>query len=84
VNLAGLRTDEVVVEAVVGRVDDSDALLEPETVPMTHTGNAGGGNEMFSTSTPLPMAGSVGYTVRVLPHHPLLAADNELGLVTLA
>ena len=84
VNLAGLRTDEVVVEAVVGRVDASDALLEPETVPMTHTGSAGGGNEMFSTSTPLPMAGSVGYTVRVLPHHPLLAADNELGLVTLA
>jgi glycogen phosphorylase len=26
----------------------------------------------------------VGYTVRVLPHHPLLAGDNELGLVTLA
>jgi len=26
----------------------------------------------------------VGYTVRVLPHHTLLAGDNELGLVTLA
>ena len=32
----------------------------------------------------LPVAGPVGYTVRVLPHHPLLAGDNELGLVTLA
>ncbi|WP_319458160.1 MULTISPECIES: alpha-glucan family phosphorylase [unclassified Mycobacterium] len=84
VHLAGLRPDEVVVEAVVGRVDAGDALLEPETVPMTHTGSADGGNEVFSTSTPLPVAGSVGYTVRVLPHHPLLAADNELGLVTLA
>ena len=84
VHLAGLRPDDVVVQAVVGRVDASDALLEPETVPMTHTGTADGGNEVFSTSTPLPVAGSVGYTVRVLPHHPLLAADNELGLVTLA
>ena len=28
--------------------------------------------------------GPVGYTVRVLPHHRLLAGDNELGLVTLA
>jgi len=84
VHLAGLRPDEVVVQAVVGRVDAGDALLEPEAVPMAHTGSADGGNEVFSTSTPLPLAGSVGYTVRVLPHHPLLAADNELGLVTLA
>ena len=82
--LAGLRPDEVVVEAVVGRVDASDALLEPQTVPMAHTSTADGGYEVFSTTTPLPVAGPVGYTVRVLPHHPLLAADNELGLVTLA
>ena len=84
VQLAGLRPDEVVVQAVVGRVDASDALLDPVTVPMPHTGTADGGNEIFSTTTPLPVAGPVGYTVRVLPHHPLLAADNELGLVTLA
>ena len=84
VHLAGLRPDEVGVQAVLGRVDAGDALLEPVTVPMQHTGTADGGNEIFSTTTPLPVAGSVGYTVRVLPHHPLLAADNELGLVTRA
>ena len=82
--LAGLRPDEVVVQAVVGRVDAGDALLDPVTVPMTHSGSADGGRQVFSTTTPLPVAGSVGYTVRVLPHHPLLAADTELGLVTLA
>ena len=84
VQLAGLRPDEVVVQAVLGRVDGSDALVDPETVPMAHTGTAEGGDEVFSTTTPLPVAGSVGYTVRVLPHHRLLAGDNELGLVTLA
>jgi glycogen phosphorylase len=84
VQLAGLRPDEVVVQAVLGKVDASDALLDPVRVPMEHTGTADGGNEIFSTSTPLPVAGPVGYTVRVLPHHRLLAADNELGLVTLA
>ncbi|MGH3642676.1 MAG: glycosyltransferase family 1 protein [Mycobacterium sp.] len=83
VHLAGLRPDEVVVQAAVGRVDAGDALLDPVTVAMAHTGSADG-NEIFSTTTPLPVAGSVGYTVRVLPHHHLLAADNELGLVTLA
>ncbi len=72
------------MQAVLGRVDADDALIDPVIVPMTHTGTAEGGNEIFSTTTPLPVAGSVGYTVRVLPHHPLLAGDDELGLVTLA
>ena len=72
------------VQAVLGRVDATDALLDPVTVTMAHTGTADGGNEIFSTTTPLPVAGPVGYTVRVLPHHPLLASDTELGLVTLA
>ena len=84
VHLAGLRPDEVVVQAVLGRVDAGDSLVDPTTVPMAHTGSADGGNEVYSTSTPLPVAGPVGYTVRVLPHHPLLVADNELGLVALA
>ncbi len=84
VQLAGLRPHEVVVQAVLGRVDATDGLLDPVTVQMPHTTTADGGNEIFSTTTPLPVAGPVGYTVRVLPHHPLLASDAELGLVTLA
>ncbi|BBZ59461.1 glycosyltransferase family 1 protein [Mycolicibacterium monacense] len=84
VALAGLRPDEVSVQAVLGRVDASDTLLDPVTAPMEHTGTADDGREVFATTTPLPVAGPVGYTVRVLPHHRLLAADNELGLVALA
>ncbi|BBY93026.1 alpha-1,4 glucan phosphorylase [Mycobacterium gallinarum] len=84
VDLADLTPDEVSVQAVLGRVDAGDTLVGPVTVPMQHTGTADGGNEIFTTTTPLPVAGPVGYTVRVLPHHPLLAGDNELGLVTLA
>jgi len=84
VDLADLAPDEVAVQAVLGRVDAGDTLVEPVTVPMQHTGTADGGNEIFTTTAPLPVAGPVGYTVRVLPHHALLAGDNELGLVTLA
>ncbi|OBA77327.1 glycogen phosphorylase [Mycobacterium sp. 1554424.7] len=84
VQLAGLAPDEVTVQAVVGKVDASDALLDPITVEMSYTGTAEGGNQVFSTTTPLPLAGAVGYTVRVLPQHPMLADSNELGLVTLA
>jgi starch phosphorylase len=84
VQLAGLRPDEVTVQAVVGRVDTGDALVDPVTVEMPYTGTAAGGDHIFATTTPLPVAGSVGYTVRVLPHHPMLASEAELGLVTLA
>jgi glycogen phosphorylase len=84
VQLAGLRADEVSVQAVLGRVDSSDVLLDPVTVDMSHTGRTTSGNEIFTTTTPLPLAGAVGYTVRVLPYHPMLAASSELGLVALA
>ena len=84
VDLAGLRPDEVVVQAVLGRVDAGDSLVDPVSAPMSHTGTAESGYEIFTATAPLPFAGSVGYTVRVLPHHRLLAGDNELGLVTLA
>ena len=47
VHLGELQPDEVVVQAVVGRVDAGDALLDPVTVQMTHTGSADG-NELFS------------------------------------
>lgn len=84
VQLAGLAPDEVTVQAVLGRVDAGDVLVDPVTVEMSYAGHADAGNQVFSTTTPLPMAGALGYTVRVLPRHPMLAASNELGLVTLA
>ena len=84
VALAGLSPDEVAVQAVLGRVDVDDTVLDPVCVAMEHTGTSDTSGEVFATTTPLPVAGSVGYTVRVLPHNPLLAGDNELGLVALA
>jgi glycogen phosphorylase len=83
VQLAGLSPDEVTVQAAVGRVDAADALVDPVTVEMAHAGAAADG-DIFSTTMSLPVAGAVGYTVRVLPTHPMLAEPNELGLVTLA
>ena len=84
VALAGLRPDEVVVQAVLGRVEAEDTLQQPSYHTMEHVGTGENGTEIFVTTTPLSLAGTVGYTVRVLPHHVLLAADSELGLVRLA
>jgi starch phosphorylase len=88
VALAGLDPTDVAVEAVVGRVGETDELTETVTVPMKHVGPVDGaepdGAERFEAGVQLPHAGLTGYTVRVLPHNPLLASPVELGKVVLA
>ncbi|MCE7000615.1 alpha-glucan family phosphorylase [Saccharothrix sp. S26] len=79
IELAGLEPSEVDVQVALGRVGDSDELYDVVTHPMRYAGN---GN--YEVEVPLPHAGAVGYTVRVLPRHDLLASPAELGRVVLA
>ncbi|MDV6013539.1 alpha-glucan family phosphorylase [Haloechinothrix sp. LS1_15] len=76
VDLAGLSPSEVDVQAVVGKVGDADELYDVVTASMEHVGDG-----RFAARVPLPHAGSLGYTVRVLPHHELLTTPSELGKV---
>ncbi|ORW99296.1 glycosyltransferase family 1 protein [Mycolicibacillus trivialis] len=82
VHLGGLAPDQVQVQAVFGRVDPGDVLVEPMTAAMEHTGG-GDGQDTYRATIALPLAGPVGYTVRVLPAHPMLATPAEYGLVAL-
>ena len=87
VSLGGLDPADVAVEAVVGRVDETEELGDSVTVPMKHVGPVDGdaaGTERFEAVVQLPHAGLTGYTVRVLPSNPLLASPVELGKVVLA
>jgi starch phosphorylase len=84
VELAGLKPDDVDVQAVVGRVDEQEELDELVSAPMTHVGGADGEGDRFEAVVPLPHAGLLGYTVRVLPKHDLLESAAELGKVVLA
>lgn len=85
VRLAGLAPSDVLVQAVVGQVDEADELQGTRTVAMEYAGTADGAGEVrFEAVVPLPYAGLTGYTVRVLPQHPQLASTAELGKVVLA
>ena len=75
VELAGLSADDVSVEVAYGRARATDTLTDVEKAQLTPVGDA------FEATVPLDRAGSFGYTVRVLPKHPLLASDAEMGLV---
>ncbi|WP_338599583.1 alpha-glucan family phosphorylase [Saccharopolyspora sp. SCSIO 74807] len=79
VHLAGLQPSDVDVEVVVGRVDDDDELHDFMAHSMQH-----GDGEHYEATVTLPHAGPAGYTVRVLPKHPLLSGPAELGRIVLA
>jgi starch phosphorylase len=89
VDLGGLSPADVEVQSVTGRVDineqlhdittvDMDVVDDTDAVGTTDTGYR------YEAQLPLTRSGAVGYTVRVLPRHPLLASPVELGLVTTA
>jgi len=82
VELGGLASDDVVVQAVYGRVDEHDQLQLPVCLPLTPVGPGDDGLPRYEGQVPLERAGSYGYTVRVLPHSPLLPDPADLALVT--
>ncbi|WP_018334989.1 alpha-glucan family phosphorylase [Actinomycetospora chiangmaiensis] len=82
VELGGLSTSDVLVQAVVGRADDHDELSASVVEPMVPVGSSGD-TETFEATVALPHAGVLGYTVRVLPANELLASPVELGKVVL-
>ena len=77
---AGSRRTSL-VQAVVGRVDDADELRDAVTVPMKpwRVGARATTADRFEAAVPLPHAGLLGYTVRVLPRHHLLAVARGAG-----
>ncbi len=82
VELGGLASSDVLVQAVVGRADDADELTGTVVEPMSRVDRSGEA-EVFEATVALPHAGVLGYTVRVLPANDLLASPVELGKVVL-
>jgi starch phosphorylase len=86
VALDGLRPDDVAVEVVYGPVDGDDDLGDDRrTARLQPAGPAGAdGLTLFTGSRTLTATGSFGYTVRIVPAHPQLVSDVELGLIAFA
>ena len=126
VALGTLTPDDVMVEVVYGRPDDTDEIVSPAYAALAaepaaasasaasasaasasaagasaasasaasasaagpagvagaSAAGAANGLVRYSGEVPLDQPGPFGYTVRVLPNHPLLDSRAELGLVT--
>jgi starch phosphorylase len=81
VSLGDLDPSDVEVQVVHGRVDEADRLADTSTAALAHLEAYEGGRHRFEGDLKLDRTGSFGYTVRVLPRHPLLAGPAELGLI---
>jgi starch phosphorylase len=83
VALGGLSPDDVSVEVVYGRVGDADEIINPATSALALEAGPDDGVARFAGKAELGRPGPFGYTLRVVPQHPLLASAAEMGLVTL-
>ncbi|MER7548109.1 alpha-glucan family phosphorylase [Actinomadura sp.] len=83
VDLAGLDPDDVAVEVAYGRVDDADVIVDPSYLELDEVEPAENGRRRYTGEVPLERSGAFGYSVRVVPSHPLLSGRAEMGLVAL-
>ncbi|MEV7614866.1 alpha-glucan family phosphorylase [Streptomyces sp. NPDC089799] len=80
--LETLGPEEVEVQAVAGRVDAQDVIRDARVFPLKPAAGPDlEGRWVYEGPLPLDRTGPFGYTVRILPAHPLLATPAELGLV---
>jgi glycogen phosphorylase len=84
VRLGELSPDDIQVQLVTGRVSGDDRLYEPRVNPFpTGVDVDGGVVRRYEGWVEAKRAGAIGYTVRVVPYHPLLASQAEMGLAAL-
>jgi glycogen phosphorylase len=81
VSLGSLTPEDVEAQVGYGRVSETDHIHERKYAGLTAAEDLGGGRYKFCGAITIDRSGPFGYTVRVLPHHPLLADKAELGLV---
>lgn len=86
VRLGGLHPGDVAVELVAGDVDGTDELREVSISRFTLAPDADPDAEVvdFQLVNTSNKPGLIGFTVRVVPDHPLLASRAELGLAAVA
>jgi starch phosphorylase len=83
VSLGSLASDDVDVQVVHGRVDETDQLRDPVATSLAVAESYEHGRYRFDGEVALRRTGAFGYTVRVVPRHDRLAGSAELGLAVL-
>jgi starch phosphorylase len=83
VSLGSLAPEDVAVQVVHGRVDEQDQITGTSAVELAHEEEYEGGRHRYVGTVTLARPGPFGYTVRVVPDHPLAGGAADLGLAAL-
>lgn len=83
VRLGELTPGDVSVQLVTGSVNGDDELHDIRTYEMTEHSDVHDGARRYSLTVPAAFAGSIGFTVRVVPAHDLMVTPAELGIAAL-
>ena len=84
IHLGTLNKNDVKVEIFHGNLDTSGRLPKGNKAPMECVKEKEGGVYRFKGAAQCDHTGQLGCTVRVLPNHPDLGHEHEMGLVTWA
>jgi glycogen phosphorylase len=84
VSLGTLSADDVDVQLVHGPVGQGDELTERTSASMHPAGTADEDHARYVGSFYCERAGRYGFTVRIVPRHPDLVGNSELGLAAWA
>ena len=84
VELGSLRPGDVDVQVVYGRSRDDETIESPRYATLVQQGAPDASPRVYAGTVTLDRAGAFGYTVRVVPRHPLTFSSAELGLVAVA
>lgn len=91
IRLGGLSPEDVTVQVVYGTTGADGTLSEVRLHELEVAEEAGAvvpadavGRVQYAGVVTLDRSGSFGYTVRIVPRHPLLSRSAELGLVAAA
>jgi starch phosphorylase len=85
VSLGSLRPEDVDVQVAYGRATEGDDLRAGYRLgSLVPAGSHDAGRAAFVGDVRLGRSGPFGYTVRIVPKHPLLVTSADLGLVAFA
>ena len=79
-SLGELSPDDVEVQVLHGRVRDEAILVSPQIDALRLEETYEGGRYRFEGHLRFDRTGPFGYSVRIVPRHPLLSSGTELGL----
>ncbi|HJR39408.1 MAG TPA: alpha-glucan family phosphorylase [Nocardioidaceae bacterium] len=80
-SLGELSVDDVDVQVVHGRIVHEVDLTDTQTQSLSCAESYEAGRHRFEGTVALSQTGPFGYTVRIVPNHPMLASPAELSCV---